>query len=135
MANVIYDKYKESLLIAANNVSITDETIKVSLIDSDVEAFTATDQYYSEVEANAVIATATLENVTVVNGVVDADDLLFETVTEETECEALLFWIDTGDANTSHLIAYMDTNINGLPITPDGSNVSVTWSTSGIFKL
>lgn len=135
MANAIYDKYKESLLVAANNVSVIDETVKVSLIDSDAEAFTATDQYYSDVEANAVIATATLENVTVVNGVVDADDLLFETVTEETECEALLFWIDTGDANTSHLIAYMDTNINGLPITPDGSNVSVTWSTSGIFKL
>jgi len=29
----------------------------------------------------------------------------------------------------------MDTNINGLPMTPDGSNVEISWSTSGIFKL
>lgn len=138
MANVIYDKYKEALLGAEDNVSLTSNTtpVKVSLINSDVEIFNSTDQFYDDITvANGVIATATLANTSVTNGVLDGDNLVFETVEDEIECEALLFWIDTGNTATSRLVAWMDTNIDGLPITPDGSNVDVTWSTSGIFKL
>jgi len=135
---VIYDKYKEALLGAEDNVSLTSNTtpVKVSLINSDVEIFNSTDQFYDDITvANGVIATATLANTSVTNGVLDGDNLVFETVEDEIECEALLFWIDTGNTATSRLVAWMDTNIDGLPITPDGSNVDVTWSTSGIFKL
>lgn len=138
MANVIYDKYKEALLSAEDNVSLTSNTttVKVSLINSDVEVFNSTDQFYDDITvANGVIATTTLANTSVTNGVLDGDNLVFETVEDEIECEALLFWIDTGNTATSRLVAWMDTNIDGLPITPDGSNVDVTWSTSGIFKL
>jgi len=85
--------------------------------------------------ANTAVANATLTNVTLTNGVLDADDVRFVSVTDTTECEALLFYIDTGNTATSRLVAFMDTNINGLPITPDGSNVDISWSTSGIFKL
>ena len=135
MANAIYDKYKESLMGGAANVALDSETVKISLIDTAEEVFTSTDQFYSDV-ANvvAVVATETLANVSITNGVLNADDISFESVSGAS-AEALLIWIDTGDANTSHLVAWMDTNIDGLPITPDGSNVDITWSTSGIFKL
>lgn len=132
MANAIYDKYKESLMGGAANVALDSETVKISLIDTAEEVFTSTDQFYSDV-AN-VVATETLANVSITNGVLNADDIRFESVSGAS-AEALLIWIDTGDANTSHLVAWMDTNIDGLPITPDGSNVDITWSTSGIFKL
>lgn len=139
MANAIYDKYKEALITGAANVSLTDETVKISLINANTENFNSTDEFYDDVTvANGVIATATLENVTANNGVVDADDITFESVTDTTtdgDAEALLIWIDTGNTATSRLVAWMDTNIDGLPITPDGSNVDITWSSQGIFKL
>ncbi len=137
MANAIYDKYKEALLTGASDSALNDGNLKVALINTDNESYTATDQYYSDVSAlaNTAVANATLTNVTLTNGVLDADDVRFVSVTDTTECEALLFYIDTGNTATSRLVAYMDTNINGLPITPDGSNVDISWSTSGIFKL
>ena len=83
-----------------------------------------------------LFSTATLANVSITDGVLDADDVRFLTVPNGSDAaEALLIWIDTADANTSHLVAWLDTNIDGLPITPDGSNVDITWSSQGIFKL
>ena len=141
MANAIYDKYKEALLSGAANSSLTTETVKVSLIDANTaaEPFIATDQFYDDVTtANSVLATVTLSNVTVTNGVLDADDVSFTSVSDTStdgDADALLFWIDTGNTATSRLVAWMDTNIDGLPITPDGSDVDVTWAVDGIFKL
>ena len=136
MANAIYDKYKEALLSGSSDSALSTSNVVVSLLNSDVEVYTSTDQFYSDVTtANGVIATVALQDITVSDGVFDANNVTFESVSEQTECEALLFWIDTGNTATSRLIAYMDTNIDGLPITPDGSNVDITWSTDGIFKL
>ena len=137
MANAIYDKYKEALLGGESDVALDDGNFLIALLNTDNETYTSTDQFYSDLTlpANTIIATANLENVTVVNGVLDADDIDFGPITEQTSTEALLFYIDTGNTATSRLVAYMDTNIDGLPITPDGSNVQITWSTSGIFKL
>ena len=138
MANAIYDKYKEALLKGDSDVALDDGNLKVVLLNTDNEAYQSTDQFYSDVStlANTVTATATLANVSLTNGVLNCDDVDFGVVEDITECEALLFYIDTGNAATSRLVAYMDTNIDGLPITPDGtSNVEITWSTSGIFKL
>jgi len=137
MANVIYDKYKEALISASNDVALNAGNLKVSLIDSDVTMFGSTDEFYADLNSSVgVAATVTLTNVTVTNGVLDADDVVFESVANTTpESEALLFWIDTTNTATSRLVAWLDTNIDGFPITPDGSNVDITWSTSGIFKL
>ena len=138
MANAIYDKYKEALLKGDSDVALDDGNFKVVLLNTDNEAYQSTDQFYSDVStlANTVTATATLANVSLTNGVLNCDDVDFGVVEDITECEALLFYIDTGNTVTSRLVAYMDTNIDGLPITPDGtSNVEITWSTSGIFKL
>lgn len=136
MANAIYDKYKEALLSGSSDSALSTSNVVVSLLNSDVEVYTSTDQFYSDVTtANGVIATVALQDITVSDGVFDANNVTFESVSEQTECEALLFWIDTGNTATSRLIAYMDTNIDGLPITPDGSNVDITWSSDGIFKL
>ena len=138
MANAIYDKYKEALLKGDSDVALNDGNLKVVLLNTDNEAYQSTDQFYSDVStlANTVTATATLANVSLTNGVLNCDDVDFGVVEDITQCEALLFYIDTGNTVTSRLVAYMDTNIDGLPITPDGtSNVEITWSTSGIFKL
>lgn len=135
MANAIYNKYKEALLAAANNASLVDGNLKISLIDSDQTMFSAGDEFYSELaNTESILATTTLTNVSVTGGVLDADDVTFTAVTGN-QAEALLLWVDTQDENTSRLVAWMDTGIDGLPITPDGTDIDIVWNTSGIFKL
>lgn len=139
MANAIYNKYKEALLSGSANSDLTTETVKVSLIDANTEVFTSTDEFYDDItDANCVVATATFTSKTVTDGVFDADNITFSSVdaaNSDGDAEALLIWIDTGNTATSRLVAWMDTGINGLPTTPDGDDITVTWSSSGIFKL
>jgi len=138
MANVIYDKYKEAVLTSDTDSSLIDGNLKITLVDSGTTEFRSTDEFYSDLSNTdlGILETADMTNVTCLNGVLDADDVLFTDVANTAiDAEALLLWIDTTDANTSRLVAWLDTNISGLPITQDGSNVDITWSSSGIFKL
>ena len=50
--------------------------------------------------------------------------------------EALVIYQDSGVSATSRLIAYIDT-ATGLPVTPNGGNITVTWDNGAnrIFKL
>jgi hypothetical protein len=68
------------------------------------------------------------------NGVFDGGDVTFTAVTGNS-VEALVLYIDTGTAGTSRLVAYIDTSVTGLPVTPNGGDISITWNASGIFAL
>ena len=50
--------------------------------------------------------------------------------------EAIVIYKDTGSEATSPLIAYIDT-ATGLPITPNGGDIIVTWDNGAnrIFKV
>ena len=70
-----------------------------------------------------------------VNGTFDGTDLTFTSVTGAT-VEALVLYRKNGGANTTWpLIAYIDTSVTGLPVTPNGGAITITWSASGIFTL
>ena len=60
--------------------------------------------------------------------------LLF--VSFEASIEAIIIYVDSGTEATSPLIAYIDT-ATGLPITPNGGDIIVTWDngTNKIFKV
>lgn len=134
MADAIYPKYKEAMMSRAADVALDSETVKVSLVDTDVISYSSLDQYYSDLDANGVIGSATLENVTVTNGVLSGNDVSI-VAESNTESEALLIWIDTANSETSRLVAWLDESVTGLPIIPNGSNVEITWNESGIFQL
>jgi hypothetical protein len=134
MTDLIYPKYKEALLSGASDISLDTETVKVSLLDTDVQAQSNTDQFYSDINENAEIGTVVLANTSVSNGVFSADDVSI-VPESNTESEALLLWIDTANTETSRLVAWLDDSVTGLPITPNGSNVDITWNQSGIFQL
>lgn len=133
MANALYPKGKEAFLNA--NVSLLTDTIRISLIDTGVYTYSATHQFRSDVSNTAVIATALLSNKTTANGVFDADDATFTSVTG-ANCEALIIFQDTGSQANSRLIAYID-SATGLPILPNGGDITVTFSSgsSRIFAL
>jgi hypothetical protein len=133
MANAIYPKYKQALLDGDTNIDLNDGTVKVALIDTGVYPYTSTDEFYSSV--SGVVGTPqTINNTTVTNGLFDGDNVTYTAVTGNT-AEALLIYIDTGSAATSRLVAWIDTSVTGLPVTPNGGDITIQWNASGIFQL
>lgn len=133
MANALYPKAKEAFLNATINMA--SNTILIALVDTGVYTYSSTHQYRSDVSNSAVISTATLSNKTTANGVFDADDATFTSVSG-ANCEALILYQDTGVQSTSRLIAYID-SATGLPILPNGGDITVAFSSgaSKIFSL
>lgn len=132
MANLIYPKAKEAFL--SGSIDLSSDTIKCILIDTDDYTYNAADDYLNDVPAGARVGTAqTLASKTVTNGVFDAADVTFSTVTGD-QSEAVLIYKDTGVEATSNLIALLDTAQSGLPITPNGGDIDVAWD-SGASKI
>jgi hypothetical protein len=135
MANTLYDKGRQRFLEGALNW-LTD-TIKCYLVDTG--SYTAnftTHEYLSDVSAGARIAgPVTLTSKTSTGGAADAADSTFTSVSG-TSIEVILLIKDTGVEGTSPVIAYIDT-ATGLPITPNGGDIIVTWDNGAnkIFKL
>jgi hypothetical protein len=133
MANALYPKAKEAFL--NGSINMVANTITIALVDTGVYTYSSSHQYRNEVSNSAVISSTTLSNKTITNGVFDADDATFSSVTG-ANCEALLIFQDTGVQSTSRLIAYID-SATGLPILPNGGDISVAFSSgsSKIFAL
>ena len=133
MANALYPKAKEAFLNGTINMSAN--TITLALIDTGVYTYSTSHQYRSDVANSAVISTATLTTKTITNGVFDADDATFTSVTG-ANCEALILFADTGVQGTSRLVAYID-SATGLPILPNGGDITVAFSAGAnrIFSL
>lgn len=134
MANAIYPKFKEALLDGSTNIDLNDGTVKVALVDTGTYTYNAAHDFYDDVSSAVVGTPQTIANTTVTSGVFDGDNVTYTTVTGNT-VEALVIYIDTGTASTSRLVAYIDSSVTGLPVTPNGGDISITWSNAGIFAL
>jgi hypothetical protein len=134
MANAIYPKYKEVILGAATNTNLLTGTVKVALVNTETYTYNAADQFLTSL--SGVVGTAQTIGATksVTNGVFDGADVTYTAVTGNS-VEALVIYVDTGTASTSPLVAYIDTGVTGLPVSPNGGNITVTWNVSGIFAL
>ena len=135
MANAIYPLFKQALLDASSNVDLNDGTVKCVLIDAADYTYSASHDFLDDVAAGARIGTAqTIANTTVTDGLFDGDNVTFTAVSGDV-AEAILIYIDTGAEGTSRLVAYIDTGVTGLPVTPNGGDITITWHASGIFQL
>lgn len=133
MANAIYPLYKQALLDGDVNIDVNDGTVKVALVDTGVYTYSAAHQF--ETDLAGIVGTAqTIANTTVANGLFDGDNVTYTGVSGAT-VEALVIYVDTGTPATSRLVAYIDTGVTGLPVTPNGGDISITWNGSGIFQL
>lgn len=141
MANALYPKWKEKLLqgTAAALLNGTGTTgVYACLYDVGAGgAYDSADEFFSAVVAGQVGTEVELSaGKTYTNGVFDSStDPTFTAVTG-AQCEAIIIFVKTAGANTTWpVVAYLDTNITNLPVTPNGGNISVTWNASGIFGL
>ena len=133
MANRLYDLGRESFL--KGEISWSGDNIKAVLVDSaSYTPDTAVDQFFDDI--SGVVATSgNLASKTTTDGVADAADVTFSSVTGN-QSEFIVVYQDTGTPSTSRLIALVDT-ATGLPVTPNGGDITVQWDTGAnkIFKL
>ena len=133
MANALYPKWKQALLEFTANNDLDGQTVKVALVTSGY-TYSSSDQYYCSVTASVVGTPQTLGSKTFTNGVFDAADVLYTSVSG-SQVVSLVIYIDTGSAATSPLVAFIDTGVTNLPVTPNGGDIAISWSVSGIFSL
>ena len=133
MANALYSKWKEQLLQFTANNNLSAGAVKVALVTAGY-TYTSSDQFYSSVSASVVGTPQTLGTKTFANGVFDGADVNFTAVTG-SQVVSLVLYVDTGSAATSPLVAFIDTSVTNLPVTPNGGDITITWNASGIFAL
>jgi hypothetical protein len=140
MASGLYDKGREGHL--DGSIVESTDTIKAVLVHNSAggTSYTvnlATDQFLSDVPSAARVATSgALASKTVTAGVFDAADVTLTAVTG-VQVDAIVLYKDTGTAGTSRLIAYIDTAASGLPVVPNGGDITLQWDNGAnrIFKL
>lgn len=108
-------------------------TVKAALVDTGTYTYSAAHEFLSSL--SGVVGTAqTIGSKTFVNGLFDGADVTYTAVSGNS-AEAIVIYIDTGVAGTSRLVAFLDTGHTGLPVTPNGGDITITWNASGIFQL
>lgn len=132
MANILFPKFKQALL--SPGVNLATAAVKAVLIDSADYTYSSAHDNLDDVPAGARVGTPTaLANKTFVDGTFDADDVTLSSVTGDPS-EVVLLFIDTGVESTSTLIAIIDT-ATGLPVTPGGGPILISWNAGGILSL
>jgi len=138
MANVIYPLYKQEILkgTSENLLNSTEGAtgVYVALVDTGIYTYSAAHRYYSSL--SGIVGTdQEILTKTQALGVFDGDDVTFSSVSGNT-CEAIVLYRKNAGANTTWpLIAYIDTGVTGLPVTPNGTDIVIQWNASGIFSL
>lgn len=119
-------------------------SIKATLIDLADYSFVNTHEYMNTGTVAAAAKVATSAAMTLVDaadgGVLDAADVTWPTVTGD-QSEAIIVWLDGGDGGTtaagtvSFLLMFIDTVSSGLPVTPNGGDITVSWLNGAVPQI
>lgn len=142
MANALFDPGREGFL--AGEIDYDTAVIKVSLVRS--YTFSAAHKFVSEVTGaggTLVATSAALAGKTVTTGIADANDVTFTAVGAGAAITSVIIFQASAvgggadvAAASQRLIAFLD-SATGLPVTPNGGDITITWdnTTNKIFKL
>ena len=148
MAVGIHNNFRNAQLgVPANSTTTVDfdaDDIDLSLLDAtDSGVITVATENYGEVDGATVVAdrsdstdvpltTPTIGSVAV--GVFDADNVTFASISGDAADYLCLYKYDATPANAT-LIATWDSDITGLAVTPNGGDITITFSASGIIRI
>ena len=132
MANTLFDYARQRFLEA--QINWMTDTIKVFLVSTSAYTpQTAVHQYLSDIPPSGPVAgPLPLTAQATTGGSADAADCAFTSVPGATSIVIVIFQ-ETATESTTPLIAYIDT-ATGLPITPNGGDIIVTWD-NGVNKI
>lgn len=140
MANFAFDSYRNNVLGSGTRVDLDGDTINGMFVDHADDTPAVADDFIDDILSAArvpaeascpALGTKTIGVVGV--GVFDAADTVFTSLTGD-QSESLILYKDTGTESTSDLIVRWDT-ATGLPLTPNGGNVTVVWAAGGIITV
>ena len=137
MANRIYPKYKEALMEGDTDVDLTSGSVAAMLVDTADYTFLASHEFKSDVPTSAITAiSSNISGGTVVCGVFNCTTVTWVAASGQ-QSEAIIFFVDdaTASGNASRLVCYLDTGQTGLPVTPNGGDITFTPSSVGVFEL
>lgn len=135
MANKIYPKYKKAAMSGGATHDLIGGNVKMALVDTGTYTYSDAHEFLSDLGSSVIASSGNLSGKAVsdgaafqcANGRVDA--------ATGTSVEAVAVYIDTGVPGTSRLVAFLDTGITGLPVTPAGTSYNLVVDPSGVFVL
>lgn len=133
MANSLYDEARERLLLGS--FAWTSDTFNLVLVNNtSYTVALTTHEFYVSAQGGVVAGPVALASKTVVAGAADANDVTFTTVTGAV-IGSIVCYKSVTTPSDSPLLFYIDT-ATGLPITPNGGDIIVTWDSgpNRIFK-
>lgn len=136
MTKVLYPKYGELMQNSAHTSHLTAD-LRVGLL-TNAYTYSATHTKLSDVAGGARVglASSALTSVTTTDGLLNAADYAFSSLSGSTVQRVVIYELDTGDVEDSLLIYYMDEDSSGSPMstTPSGGTFTVSIG-SGLFKV
>ena len=135
MANLLYDTARKSFL--AGELDWDADAIKVTLLDTSNYVYSSAHDFFNDITVGGQTATSgAFVGKTTTAGTADASDVTLSAVSGSVS-ENLIIWEDDASASDSdRLIARIDT-ATGLPVTPNGGDITITWDSGAnrIFTL
>lgn len=135
MANAVYPTGKSAIL--KGDVDFLVDSIRVALVSTssdptDNYTYSAAHDFLDDIPAGAIVAAGVAIGTPAVDttGGFSGDDVVFSAVASPGDGQtgqALVIYKHTGTGSTSQLIGYIDT-ATGLPVTPNGDDITITWS-------
>jgi hypothetical protein len=106
-----------------------------ALVDTGTYTYSSSHEFYSSISAGVVGTPVELSGKSFTNGLLDSSDATL-TAVAGSSAEAIVLYVKNAGANTTwRLFAYIDSGATGLPVTPNGSDISVVMNASGIVQL
>ena len=141
MANALYPVWKQELMQATANTALTGTGatgVYTSLLTASY-TYNSAHQFYTSFIASpdAVVGTDQENGATktYAAGTFDGADLTYTSVSGPVVTQLGIYVKNAGASTTWRLVCFLDTSVTGLPVTPNGGNITVTWNASGIFTL
>lgn len=136
MTNKVYPKFLKAATTGGANCNLLTGDIKAVMVDEGAYTYNDSHEFLSDIPSGARIA---LSGNLSSKGVSDlaaftSANCRWEGVTG-VSVEAVALFVDTGVPGTSRLIAFYDTGVTGLPVTPAGASYNGIPDSGGWFVL
>jgi len=143
MTTITHDDFRDGTLgkpdASVSTIDFDTDNIDLSLLDAtDSGTITAAFIDYDEVNAAVVVATGDLASITIGvlgTGVLDSTTThTFGSVSGDA-ADYLVLWKNSGTPSSSPLAITWDSATTGIPVTPNGGDIIVTWAGGGILSI
>ncbi len=143
MATIVHDNFRNAQLgnpaAPTTTVDFDADDVRCSLIDATDVTITASMDSYDDVDADPVAEGAAIasKQVGTTTGVFDSTvDYTFSSVGAGLdEADYLVLYKYNATPANATLIITWDSATTGLPVQPNGGDITVTWNASGILQI